>query len=80
MHAVMDWSQFLEPQLLLGMGAFTVGVINAYWNHRQHRQGGTGGENNASQTASEHYRNTPKRSESAEVNLIPIEGFIEDDG
>lgn len=76
----MDWSQFLEPQLLLGMGAFTVGVINAYWNHRQYRQDATGGENNAPQTASEHYWNTPTRSESAEVNLIPIEGFIEDDG
>ncbi|KAL5971311.1 hypothetical protein TSMEX_000962 [Taenia solium] len=34
----MDWSQFADPQFLLGMGVLAFGAINAYMLRRQHHQ------------------------------------------
>lgn len=73
----MDWSQFLDPQVVLGMGAFAVGVINAYWSRRRTNQqnipeGGVNTDTNPIDPA--------MRSRLPEDRLIPIEGFIEDDG
>ncbi|CUT98824.1 hypothetical protein [Echinococcus multilocularis] len=34
----MDWSQFADPQILLGMGVFAFGVINAYMLRRQNHR------------------------------------------
>lgn len=36
----MSWSGFLEPQLILGLGAFAAGVINAYVQQRFFRGDG----------------------------------------
>ncbi len=34
----MSWGQFLEPQVLIGLGAFAAGVLNAYIQQRMNRQ------------------------------------------
>ncbi|VDO03232.1 unnamed protein product [Rodentolepis nana] len=73
----MDWSQFLDPQILLGMGAFTLGAINAYRNRPHNQRNATDNEINAYPTAPEHRSDILTRRDPADVHLIAIDGFIE---
>uniref|UniRef100_A0A5K3FTY1 HIG1 domain-containing protein n=1 Tax=Mesocestoides corti TaxID=53468 RepID=A0A5K3FTY1_MESCO len=34
----MDWSQMMEPQMLVGLGAFAFGALNFYMRQRHNRQ------------------------------------------
>nr|CUU99271.1 hypothetical transcript [Hymenolepis microstoma] len=74
----MDWSQFLDPQILLGVGAFTLGAINAYRNRPQNRRDASDGANIAYPTTLERGSDLSTRPEPAKVHLIAIDGFIED--
>ncbi|KAL5104932.1 hypothetical protein TcWFU_004783 [Taenia crassiceps] len=40
----MDWSQFADPQFLLGVGVVAFGAINAYILRRQNQQAAAEGE------------------------------------
>ncbi|VDN33644.1 unnamed protein product [Dibothriocephalus latus] len=66
----MDWHQFLDPQLVLGVGAFALGLANAYVQRHFNRQAQT---ENTNQPENEEPRVSDATGESEPITSIPIE-------